>query len=292
MLFTAAALASTPQGTFDKTYQVSGAVNLEVLTRSGDVSVRRGPAGSVSIHGKVYVGDRWLFGDRHGDVREIEEHPPLRQDGNSIHIDYVNDRNISVDYEITVPEETAIRIRSGSGDLTIDGTRGSVELQSGSGDVKLSQVTGEIRLQTGSGNVRAQRIAGPLRGTTGSGDIELEETAAGDIDFHTGSGNISAHGIQGAFHADTGSGDITAEGAQTGTWEIHAGSGNVHLRLPASAAFDANLSTSSGTLEIGPPITMTVQGRVEERRKEIVGKVRGGGPLVRVRTGSGDIQIE
>src|SRR5579863_2242472 len=138
------AFATSPQGTFDKTFRVSGAVNLEVLTRSGDVSVRRGPAGSVSIHGRIFVGDHWLFGDRHGDVSEIEQRPPLRQDGNSIHIDYVNDHNISVDYEITVPEETAIRIHSGSGDLTIDGTRGNADLQSGSGDLKLSHVTGEI----------------------------------------------------------------------------------------------------------------------------------------------------
>jgi hypothetical protein len=37
---------------------------------------------------------------------------------------------------------------------------------------------------------------------------------------------------------------------------------------------------------------MTVQGRVEEMRKAIRGKVRGGGQLLRVRTGSGDIQIQ
>jgi DUF4097 and DUF4098 domain-containing protein YvlB len=291
-LVAGAAFASTPQGTFDKTFQVSGAVNLEVLTRSGDVSVHRGPAGSVSIRGKIFVGDHWLLGDRRGDVSEIEQHPPLRQDGNSIHVDYVNDHNISVDYEITVPEETAIRIHSGSGGLTIDGTRGNADLQSGSGDLKLSHMAGEIRLQTGSGNVRAQELAGAVRGGTGSGDIELQETGAGDIDLRAGSGNITARGIHGAFRADTGSGDVTAEGTQTGSWEVRAGSGNVRLRLPADAAFDANLSTSSGTIQVAPAITMTVQGRIQESRKEIVGKVHGGGPLVKVRTGSGDIQIE
>jgi hypothetical protein len=35
-----------------------------------------------------------------------------------------------------------------------------------------------------------------------------------------------------------------------------------------------------------------VQGRVEETRKHIQGKVRGGGPLLSVRTGSGDIHIQ
>ena len=34
--------SNTPQGTFDKTLQVSGPVDLEVLTHSGDVTVRAG----------------------------------------------------------------------------------------------------------------------------------------------------------------------------------------------------------------------------------------------------------
>jgi len=286
------AAASTPQGTFEKTFSVSGPVDLDVQTRSGDIIVRSGAAGSVSIRGKIFVGDHWLFGSRHADVSDIEQHPPLRQEGNSIHIDYVSARDISVDYEITVPADTTIRTRSGSGDQTVEGTHGNADLQSGSGDMKLSRLTGEIRLQTGSGDVRAREIAGPVRGGAGSGNIELEETGSGDIDLHTGSGNITARGIQGAFRADAGSGDITAEGAQTGAWGIRTGSGNVHVRLPANAAFDADISTSSGTLDVDAPITMTVQGRVQESRKSIHGKVRGGGPLLTLRTGSGDIHIE
>jgi hypothetical protein len=35
-----------------------------------------------------------------------------------------------------------------------------------------------------------------------------------------------------------------------------------------------------------------VQGRVDDRHRDIRGKVRGGGPLLRVRTGSGDIHIQ
>jgi hypothetical protein len=284
--------ASTPQGTFEKTLTVSGPVDLEVLTHSGDVTVRAGSSGSVFIRGKIYVGNHWLGGNRDADVHEIEQHPPIRQEGNNIHIDYVNMRNISVDYEISVPAETAVRTRSGSGDQTIEGTHGNVDTQTGSGDVKLENLTGEIRLQTGSGNIRARHISGAVRGGTGSGDVEIDEAASGDIDLHTGSGNINARGVQGSFHGETGSGDVTAEGTQTGSWEIRTGSGNVHVRLPSNAAFDADISTSSGTVDVGEPIEMTVQGRVGDTHKQIHGKVHGGGPLLRVRTGSGDIHIQ
>jgi hypothetical protein len=283
--------SSTPQGTFDRTLQVSGPVDLEVLTRSGDVTVRAGSSGSVQIHGKIYVGDHWLMGGREADVHQIEQNPPIRQEGNSVHIEYVDMKNISVDYEITVPEDTTIRTHSGSGDQVIEGTRGNVDVQTGSGDVKLTKLAGELHVQTGSGDVRAREVAGSVKGGTGSGDVEIEETGAGDVDMHTGSGNIIALGVQGGFHGETGSGDVTAEGTQSGSWEIRTGSGNVHVRLPGNAAFDADISTSSGTVDVGAPVEMTVQGRVGDMHKQIRGKVRGGGPLLRVRTGSGDISI-
>jgi hypothetical protein len=287
-----AAFASTPQGTFEKTLQVSGPVDLEVFTHSGDVTVRAGSSGSIFIRGKIYVGDRWFGGRRDDDVHAIEQNPPIHQSGNSVHIDYVNYHNISVDYEITVPADTTIRSHTGSGDQILEGTRGNADVQTGSGDVKLSNITGEIHLQTGSGDVRAHSISGAVHGGTGSGNIEIEETASGDIDLHTGSGNVTARGINGGFHGETGSGDVTAEGTQTGTWEIRTGSGNVHVRLPGNAAFEADISTSSGSVDVGAPIEMTVQGRIGDVHKSVHGKVRGGGPLLRVRSGSGDIHIE
>jgi Putative adhesin len=292
-ILTTAALAwPSPQGTFDKTLQVSGPVDLEVLTHSGDVRIRAGSSGTVQIHGKIFVNDHWLFGGHDGNVQSIAANPPIRQEGNSIHIDYVDVRNISIDYEITVPADTTVRTHSGSGDQEIEGTRGNVDVQTGSGDVKLASVTGEIRMQTGSGNVRAREVAGSVKGGTGSGDVEIDETSQGEIDLHTGSGNITARGVQGGFHGETGSGDVTAEGTQGGPWEIRTGSGNVHVRLPSNAAFDADITTSSGSIDVGAPIEMTVQGRVGESRKAIHGKARGGGPLLHVRTGSGDIHIE
>lgn len=278
---TLAFASHNPQGTFERTLQVTGPVDLEVLTHSGDITIRAGSSGSVFIRGKIYVS-HWnilpgveIGGHKEG-VQDVEQNPPIRQDGNSIHIDYVNGRDIAVDYEITVPVDTSIRARSGSGDQVIEGTHGNVDLQAGSGSLKLTNLTGEVRMQTGSGDVRARGIAGAVRGGTGSGDIEIEETGAGDLDLHTGSGTINARGVQGGFHGETGSGDVTVEGTQSGTWEVHTGSGNVHVRLPGNAAFEADISTSSGTVDIDAPVEMTVQGRVQEMHRSIHGNVRGG----------------
>jgi hypothetical protein len=279
-------------GTFDRSFQVSGPVDLEVLTRSGDITVRNGAAGTVTIHAKIQSGNSWFGGDHKAEAQELQSNPPLRQNGNSIRIDYVNINNISIDYEITVPEETAIRAHTGSGNQTIEGVRGNIELESGSGDLKLARLTGDMRFQTGSGNVRGRELAGPAKIKAGSGDIEIEETGAGDMEIRTGSGNINVSGINGGFHAEAGSGDIHGKGSPKNMWTVRTGSGNVTLNVPSGSAFDVDISSSSGSVTVGHPVTTTIQGRVPESRKSVVGKVLGGGPVVSVHTGSGDIQVD
>jgi len=133
----------------------SGPVNLEVQTRSGDITVRSGPAGTVSVRGKIFVGDHWLFGGdrRVGEVHEIEQNPPLRQQGDSIHIDDVNVRNISVDYEITVPAETAVRSPHRLRERDDEGVHGNDRsAKADRATCDLHRLTGDIRIQTGSGN--------------------------------------------------------------------------------------------------------------------------------------------
>src|SRR5258708_34977669 len=101
LLASSFAAASTPQGHFEKTFQVSGAVDLEVQTRSGDIIVRNGPAGSGSIRGQIYVGEHWLFGWPHTDVSGIEQHPPPRQGRNKSRVRVVDSRENSAVCDIT-----------------------------------------------------------------------------------------------------------------------------------------------------------------------------------------------
>jgi len=279
-------------GTFDRSFKVDGAVDLEVLTRSGDITVRNGAAGTVSIHAKIHSHNSWLGGDHKAEVQELQNNPPIRQNGNSIRIDYVHLSNIAVDYEITVPENTAIRTHTGSGDQTVEGLKGNVDLESGSGDLKLARLAGEMRFQTGSGNVRGHELSGPAKVKAGSGDIEIEEIGAGDVDIRTGSGNITVNGINGGFRAEAGSGNIRGKGSPKNMWSVRTGSGNVTLHVPADAAFDVDIVSHSGTVTLGHPVTATVQGRIQESRKSVVGKVRGGGPMISVHTGSGDVQVD
>ena len=287
--------SASVQGAFQRTYQVTGPVDLEVLTHSGDIIVRGGPAGTVSVSGKIHVGNYWFdlgISAKRADVQELEKNPPIRQTGNSIQIDYVNMRNVAIDYEITVPADTRVRTRTGSGDQTLENVRGSFDLESGSGDMRLRDLNGELHLHTGSGDVEGRNVSGPITARAGSGDINIEQSAKGDVDVQTGSGNIELRGLEGGLHAEAGSGDLTVEAARVAPWQIRTGSGNVRVHLPSDAAFNLEANTSSGSVIVDQQVTMTVQGRVQESRKAINGTVRGGGPLLAVHTGSGDVHIE
>jgi len=292
-LFATASLATASvQGSFQRTFQVTGPVDLEVLTRSGDIIIHSGPAGTVSVNGKIHVGDRWLEGNRQNDVNELEKNPPVRQSGNSIHIDYVNMRNIAIDYEITAPADTAVHARSGSGNQEIEGLRSKLDLESGSGDMRLRDVTGDAHVHTGSGNIEGRDVSGPLTAEAGSGDIRVDLKGGADVRVRTGSGNIELHQVNGSMHAEAGSGDVRVDGAQKGDWDVKTGSGNVELRLPKEAAFDLSASTGSGRVVVDHPVTMTVRGDVRHEQRSVHGKVRAGGPLLTVRTGSGDVHID
>jgi hypothetical protein len=283
---------ASEQGHFEKTLTVSGAADLEVFTHSGDVTIRSGPAGTIAIIGKIRVGDRWFNGGKKADVQNIEQNPPITQTGNHVRIDYVNVRDVAIDYQITAPPDTRVRTKSGSGDQIIEGMQAGVDLETGSGDVRLRDLAGDLRVHTGSGNVEARGASGPVEARAGSGDIRIEENSKGDVHVETGSGNIEVRGVDGGLRVSAGSGDISVDGKPASGWSVRTGSGNAQLRVPDQAAFDIDVSTSSGSVEVGHPVTTTIQGRVQEEHKSIRGKVNGGGPEISVHTGSGDIRVD
>ena len=302
-------LAAATEGSFQRTLSVTGPVNLDLSTGSGSVSIRSGSSSQVQVTGHIRATN-WFGGDATERVKQIESNPPIQQSRNDIRVGHINDsallHNISISYDLVVPAETQLRSHTGSGNQNVDGIQGRIEIESGSGSVKISnigdtvraetgsgeitidRVKGNVRTKAGSGSIHATDVAGGFEGHTGSGHITLEQTASGSVRADTGSGGMELRGVRGSLEAEAGSGTITAEGNPTGAWNVHTGSGNVHLRLASDAAFDLDAHTSSGSISVNQPIT--VQGSMG--RRELRGKVHGGGIPVAVDTGSGNIEIQ
>ena len=269
--FATLALAALPalaaEANFERNLTVSGRVELSVSTGSGHIHLTHGSGTQVHISG--HVKSNWGSDDE-GRVREIAANPPIEQTGNIIRIGshHYNLHNISIDYDIEAPADAFLEASSGSGDVNDDG------------------VGENAKLSTGSGTIHASGLHGGFNVNTGSGDIYAEQTGEGDVKAQTGSGRIELHDIHGSLRAGTGSGDIKINGSPAGDWKLDTGSGSIEF-TPGNTGFTLDASTGSGSVHTDHE--MAVQGSFD--RHHIVGKINGGGPTVRIQTGSGDVRI-
>ncbi len=278
-------------GTFDRTLNVGEPLELDVQTGSGSVEIRAGAAGKVEVHGEIRVGG-WKVSGADEIVDKIKASPPIELDGKRLQIGRLDEafwrNNVSISYTIVAPAATQVRSRTGSGTQTASGLAGPVVLESGSGSVTLTDIGGAAEVRTGSGSINAHGIGGAFTGSAGSGHIEVVQTGHGDVAASTGSGSVELKGVDGGARVRTGSGSVTADGKPTGPWELDTGSGSVHVRVAADAAFTIDAKAGSGGVRTSQAVT--VVGDLE--RGQLQGQVRGGGPTVRIRTGSGGINID
>jgi len=266
-LGTLQALAS--EATFERTLSVSGAVTLHISTGSGYIHIKPGSDNQVHIFGRVKSNG---FDGREERVKEIAANPPIEQTGGIVRVGghMENLHNISIDYEIQAPAKSFL------------------DASSGSGDVEDTGVGVNARLNTGSGTIHATGLQEGFSVGTGSGDIYAEQTGSGDVKAETGSGTIELKNIAGGLKAQTGSGDIKLNGQPKADWRVTTGSGSVEVWPSERASFTLEASTGSGSIKTDRE--MLVSGSIESHH-HITGKINGGGPMVRVETGSGDIRV-
>lgn len=251
---------------FERTLSVSGAAQLAVSTASGNIHLTHGSGNQIHVRGQIHVN----HDGSEEQARQIAANPPIEQSGDMIRVGQHQEQwhGISIDYQIEAPAGTQLAANSGSGDIVDDG------------------VGRNAKLQTGSGDIRATSLEGPFLLKTGSGDIVAEQSGQGDVVAETGSGNIVLKDIHGSFRGQTGSGDIKASGKPSASWTLQTGSGNIEL-WTGNAPLTLDAATGSGS--VTSEHEMMVQGSLDHHH--IRGTLNGGGPAVRVQTGSGDIHI-
>ncbi len=249
------AQAERARGSFERTLTVNGPVDLNIRTGSGDIQIRTGTSERVHVIGRISASRSWNSTESPEDrVRRVETTPPIVQNGNVISIGQT--RGDDTYNNISISYELVVPANT------------QLNASTGSGDQTIGSVDGAIRARTGSGDIRIERTGGALDAQTGSGSIRVA-SVGGEIRAQTGSGNVQVAQIVRA--------DVT----------VQTGSGDVILQLPSEAAYSLDATTGSGSISTAQPITM--QGRM--RRNHVQGTVRGGGNIVRVRTGSGSIDI-
>jgi hypothetical protein len=270
----ALATAAEEQGSFDKDLQVSGSVNLDVVTDSGGITVVAGSGGMVRIHAILKSQhDFWGgSGDAMARIRELEQNPPVEQSGNRIRVGYVQRRDllkgISIRFEIQTPADTRLLAHADSGGIHVQGLLGSVDCKTDSGGIEVHDVKADVHATADSGGIRIENAAGPVVTKVDSGGIVAKE-------------------IAGAVDAEADSGGIQILQTKAAPIRAKTDSGGVNVTLAPAAGYDLNIECDSGGIS-----TPELAQNAEFSRHHREGKVRGGGPLVEVRASSGHVTID
>lgn len=317
--------AQSGDGFYDRTFPFEPGDMLSVATGSEDIVVRPGTGSEARV--EVYGSGRDareaferldVEARREGDRLIVEV---KRRDRGG----WFTNRRASFDVLVTVPERLDLNIVTASGDVVFGEITGTGEIATSSGDVEFGVHRGALTITTSSGDVEGDRVEGRLEVNVSSGDVSVDRisgpavvfnassgdfeadlveaerftatTSSGDIsvgtllgaaELRSSSGDVEIDVLEGALSASTNSGDVEAtlgKAEPAGPVSVSTGSGSVSLRAPRALAADVEIS--AGSIRIDRDFAFA--GTTERRSAE--GRIGGGGPLLKVSTGSGSVSL-
>jgi DUF4097 and DUF4098 domain-containing protein YvlB len=304
----AAGCANGPSvdGSFDRSYNVTGHTRMDIGTASGDITITGSADGKVHVHGDIKASGSGQQ-DAQKRLADIEANPPVEQTSEGLRIgrDAMHLHDASITYTIEAPPDTEVSGTSASGSLTVRGIKGPVKLQSASGSVHAQDIQGEAQLASNSGAVTAANMGAVVRASSDSGDVSVND-AKGDVRAKDESGNIHISGPGSRVEAENTSGNVDVQGA-TSDAKAHSVSGNVAVRGNPSANSYWDLKTISGNAAIGVAsgsnfhlLAESTSGEIradipimieEQGKHSLRAQIGSGGGRVEVHTVTGEIHL-
>ncbi|KPJ59529.1 MAG: hypothetical protein AMJ46_10980 [Latescibacteria bacterium DG_63] len=246
------------------------------VSRAGSMEEAKERAALVKI--EVKGGD---------DQLEIRTEYPKRRTKKSL--------NVSVEYTLTIPDRAEAMVKNVSGNIDAENLGGLAKLETVSGNVTVDGVAEGGVFGAVSGNVNLRNVGGDVDAQTVSGNISLEKVS-GRVDAETVSGGVKVKNLSGVKSADieVHSGTIVFEGAlnRDGRYFFQTHSGNITLHLPKDSDFDFNFRSFSGNIHSEFKVIAELQGKLKQLKRDVYGKVGGGGADVTVNTFSGDVRLK
>ena len=144
-----------------------------------------------------------------------------------------NAREMEANFQLTVPEETELQLKTQTGLIYVEQVTGDMTLDSVAGDVHLKEVSGYIIVTTSGGSLVCTQCAGKLEFSSISGSAQVLQPTLSNVKLRTMTGNI-------LFDGDF---------VHTGLYSMRSGKGLVEVRFSGSDSFDLNAQTATGTVD-------------------------------------------
>lgn len=187
---------------------------------------------------------------------------------------------LEANFQITVPEETELQIKTDSGLIYVEQVYGDMTLETVAGDVHLKEVSGYIIIHTMGGSVLCTQCAGKLNFTSVSGNIQILQPQLNSVNLSTTSGNILYDG----------------DFLRTGIYWMKSGTGLVEVRFSENDSFDLNARTTKGAVDnqaqaFLKPDSHGLRYLSSKFAKSLAGTVNAGLAQVNLSSFSGTIRI-
>ena len=134
------------------------------------------------------------------------------------------------DFEITVPVETELSVRTDSGNVTVDSVHGDMTFDTVGASLQLTDVDGYMVVKTIDGSLVCNRCSGKLEANSISGNVQMISPTLDSVRVQTSSGNIL---FDGSF-------------LSRGIYIMKNFSGTIEVHFSSSDSFDVNATSLKG----------------------------------------------
>lgn len=185
---------------------------------------------------------------------------------------------LRADFDITVPVESELQVRSDSGNVTVDSVHGDMSFDTVAADVALQDVEGYLVVKSIGGSTICTRCSGRLDATSISGNFRLLQPTMDNVRVQTSSGNIL---FDGSF-------------MNRGIYVLKNYSGTIEVRFSSSDSFDVRATSLYGNVINQAPVVPDRHNMPAPRNglaKSLFGTMNDGRAKVELSSFSGTIKI-
>jgi DUF4097 and DUF4098 domain-containing protein YvlB len=224
----------------DWSFKADGPTALVVDSTFGNLNVTGGAGDAITVTAHKTA---WDSSQARAEAGLAEMPVEVRQEGSQIIVRYVPPAQVlvvgsmradTVDFTITVPQDSSVKATLNSGNISLVGIAGQAELDSQFGDITVEDVQGGLNIKTNSGDASAQRVqAGqsPIHLESQFGDLRLEQASASEISLKANSGKIGLKTVtaSGAVTLDSQFGDVEFTEGRAASLNATSNSGKLTL---------------------------------------------------------------
>lgn len=273
LLVTALPVAADEIG-FEEVFPVETGARLELMSRSGDITVRVWDRGEARVRAE------------HGPAVQVEAR---ERRGDVLVGSFGKDPAAPVDYEIDLPVWMGIRIRGQFADVEIDGTEAEVDVEVVDGDVYVRGGRGEVFLRSVHGSVEVQGAEGLIDLESTNEDVTVID-GRGEIRIQSINGDLRLENVAGEqVEGVTTNGDIRYDGIlqSDGDYYFTSHSGDIEITLSQDADLTVRVTTYRGDFrtDLGVPPVEELGGK---RYEMVLGSGTG---RLRAESFEGDVEL-